>query len=110
MMPVFEPELSSQVYSIEDIRRLVEPIAIRYGVDAVYLFGSYARGEARADSDIDLHVDKGQSRSAMALAGLYCDLQDTLRKKLDVLTTSMMSQAFYNQIHPEEVLLYARTT
>ena len=99
---------NSRIYTVLEIQKLVAPIAARYGLDAMYLFGSYSRGEATSDSDIDLHIEKGQAQSAMALASLYCDLEDALQKELDVLTGSMMTQAFRNKIRPEEVLLYAR--
>jgi predicted nucleotidyltransferase len=48
------------VFAIEEIRNIVRDIAQRYGVKRVTLFGSYARGEANLDSDIDLRIDKGQ--------------------------------------------------
>ncbi|CAM3557755.1 nucleotidyltransferase domain-containing protein [Streptococcus pluranimalium] len=44
------------VYTIEDIKDIIKPIADKYELPAVYLFGSYARGEADEDSDIDLAV------------------------------------------------------
>ena len=44
-------------YSIDEISRRVAPVAKSYGLPAVYLFGSYARGEATPESDIDLLVD-----------------------------------------------------
>ena len=43
------------VYSIEEIRQRIEPVAKKYGVSMIWLFGSYARGEATEKSDIDLH-------------------------------------------------------
>ena len=42
------------IYSIQEIQQRIAPIAKQYGLKAVFLFGSYARGEAREDSDIDL--------------------------------------------------------
>lgn len=45
------------VYSIEEITERVRPIAEKYGLRSVYLFGSYARGDARENSDVDLLVD-----------------------------------------------------
>ena len=45
------------VYTVDEIRQIVHPIAERYGLQAVYLFGSYARGTASEDSDIDLLID-----------------------------------------------------
>lgn len=45
--------MSDKVYTLEEIRSIAIPIARRYGVAALYLFGSYARGEATPGSDLD---------------------------------------------------------
>lgn len=45
------------IYTAEEIRRRIIPVAVRYRWKAVYLFGSYARGEATDESDIDLLID-----------------------------------------------------
>ncbi|MDR1039337.1 MAG: nucleotidyltransferase domain-containing protein [Deltaproteobacteria bacterium] len=37
---------------------MVGPIARRHGVERVWLFGSFTRGDAKPDSDIDLRIDK----------------------------------------------------
>ena len=47
------------VYTIDQIRKIVAPIAASYGVGSLSLFGSYARGEATDGSDIDILVDSG---------------------------------------------------
>lgn len=47
------------VYSFEEIAERVRPIAEKYGLRSVYLFGSYARGDADEDSDVDLLIDDG---------------------------------------------------
>ena len=67
---------------------------------------SYARGEARANSDIDFRVEKGKLTDLLQLGGLYCDLEEKLGKPLDLLTTQMLSPDFLRSIQPEEVLLY----
>ena len=54
--------MQDQIYSVGDLRAIIAPIAARHGVDRVYLFGSYARGEATENSDVDLRVDKGSLR------------------------------------------------
>ncbi|MDR1050081.1 MAG: nucleotidyltransferase domain-containing protein, partial [Deltaproteobacteria bacterium] len=45
------------VYSISEIIKIVSPIAKTHGVEKVWVFGSYARGEATSESDIDFRVD-----------------------------------------------------
>lgn len=99
--------MSDKVYSLDEIKAIAQPIAQRYGVAALYLFGSYARGEATPQSDIDFRVDRGNLVDLLELGGLYSDLEDGFRKNLDVLTTQMLSPAFLNSIRAEEVLIYA---
>jgi len=96
-----------KVYTIEEIKSIVVPIAKAHSVGRIYLFGSYARGEATPSSDVDLRVDKGNLRGLFALGALYADLEDGLGKKLDLLTTGSLDQSFLRSIADEEVLLYA---
>jgi predicted nucleotidyltransferase len=70
------------------------------------LFGSYARGEATEDSDIDLHVWSGSIRGLFQLSGFMLDLQDALGKEVDVVTQGGIRKRFYECIKDEEVQLY----
>lgn len=69
---------------------------------AVYLFGSYARGEANENSDVDILVDTTgtQLKSLFALGALYNDLEEALGKKIDLITVSSLQQRV--QIRSEE--------
>lgn len=99
--------VSDKVYTLDEIKAIAHPIAQRYGISALYLFGSYARGEATPQSDIDFRVDRGNLIDLLELGGLFSDLEDSFQKKLDVLTTQMLSPSFLNSIRAEEVLIYA---
>ena len=46
------------VYTIEQLKERIAPVALKYGLPAVYLFGAYARSEASEESDVDILVDK----------------------------------------------------
>ena len=94
-----------RVYTIDEIRSIVIPIAAAHNVERIYLFGSYARGDATADSDIDLRVDKGKLKGLFALGALYADLEDGLGKQLDLLTTGSLDQKFLQIIEKEEILI-----
>ena len=82
------------IYSIYEIQQRIAPVAKQYGVKAVFLFGSYARGEAREDSDIDLLVDTSGTnlRTLLSLGALYCDLEAALQKPIDLITVSALEQ------------------
>ena len=78
------------IYSICEIQQRIAPVAKQYGVKAVFLFGSYARGETREDSDID--TSGTNLRSLLSLGALYCDLEAALQKPIDLITVSALEQ------------------
>lgn len=102
------------VYTIEEIAKRVRPIAERYNLGKVYLFGSYARGEATEDSDIDLLVDARNVRG-FKFGGLYGDLEEALQKGLDLVTMNglynknrndMLTVKFRNEVEKDRRLIY----
>ena len=84
--------MSNPVYTVEQIADIVAPIAAKYDVSKLYLFGSYARGDADEKSDIDLRVDGGPLGNLFALGGFYADLEEALKKSLDLVTTDTLRQ------------------
>ena len=97
-----------KIYAIDELRALISPIAAQY-VGRIFLFGSYARGQATENSDVDLRIDKGNVKGLFTLGALYSDLEERLGKKLDLLTTGSLDQQFLSHIAQEEVLLYDHT-
>lgn len=92
------------VYKIEEIADKVRPIAKNYGTGKIYLFGSYARGEANEDSDIDLLVD-ADNVHGLGFFALYGDLEEALEKKLDLVTVN----ALYNEHKNDRLVTKLRT-
>lgn len=98
--------------SITDIKNKIAPICKNYDVAQAYLFGSYARGEATENSDVDIRIDKGNSQKLRGLfdvSGFQLDLMDALGKKVDLITIlpeQELYSIFRNRIVKEEVLLY----
>ena len=95
------------IYTVDEIRKIVSPIAQKYGVAALYLFGSYARGEATVESDIDFLMDGGEIRSLYQLSAFRLDLEDALGKQIDLLTLGHNDQVFIHNIRKDEVKIYA---
>ena len=90
-----------------ELKAAVSRLARQYGAERVYLFGSFARGDATEASDIDLRIDKGSIRG-LQFARLLGDLEDALGRKIDLISTNGMDEDFRRAIAPEEVLLYER--
>ena len=82
------------------------PIAERYGVDKVYLFGSVARGDHKEDSDYDFYIEKGKIRSAFVLTGFRLDLRDAIGHNVDIVSTNRMDPEFMENIMREKVMIY----
>lgn len=91
---------------ISEIQRAVAPIAYFYGVKKLYLFGSYAKGNASEKSDIDLLVEKGQPMSLLKLSGMRQMVEEALNVPVDLVTTTGIEDDFRQQIAGAEILLY----
>lgn len=102
--------MNKSIYTLDEIKNIIAPIAARYGVDKVYLFGSYARGDADEGSDIDLCIDAVALKGLFALGGLYADLEDALGKELDLVTIKSLKynndNVFKDNLEKERVLIY----
>ena len=99
--------MTTNQYSINELAQIIAPIAKKYGIARVYLFGSCARGDSNEHSDVDLRIDKGQLRGMFALGGFYNEISEALQTDVDVLTTGSLEESFLNSIEKDEVLLYA---
>lgn len=71
-------------------REQILQVAARHGAANVRVFGSLARGDTHAASDVDLLVDMAPDRTLMDLGGLLVELQETLNSPVDVATERML--------------------
>ena len=89
-----------------DITNKISKVARQYGIQKAYIFGSYARGDAVHESDIDICIEKGKIRTLFEFSGFCQDLEEALGKKIDVLTTTGMSSDFRKKVEKEMILVY----
>ena len=92
-------DINNKVLTIKEIRTIIKPILNKYGIKNIYLFGSYARGEANNDSDVDIYCEKGNIRSLINQVSLIEELEDALSKHVDIIfTTTRVDDYFKNSI------------
>lgn len=80
-------------------------IAQRYGAKNVRVFGSRARGDARADSDFDLLVTVGERTSLLDIIAIKQDLEDLLRSTVHVVTEDAISPYIREEVLKQAVAL-----
>jgi|WetSurMetagenome_2_1015567.scaffolds.fasta_scaffold1222005_2 uncharacterized protein len=88
----FQQETIMACEEIDQIKNKILPVLKEAGVTRSSLFGSYARGEAVDDSDIDILVEVPGGTGLFAFAALQVKLEEVLQKKVDLVT--------YKSIHP----------
>ena len=93
-------------YSIDEIKKRTVPIAKAYGIGRMSLFGSYARGEAKDNSDVDLYIERGRLRSLLQYFAFVDELEKALQCHVDVVTTGIEDRQFLSAIMKEGVVLY----
>jgi uncharacterized protein len=94
-------------YSIEELRVMLEPVFIKNGVKRAVLFGSYCRGDATANSDVDILVDS--QLHGLAFFGLLEDLVNTLHKEVDLIDIRQIVEdsQIHSDIEKNGVVIYA---
>jgi len=80
-------------------------IAARHGAKNIRVFGSVARGDADAASDVDVLVDMEPGRSLLDMGGLLMDLQDVLGCSVDVVTERGLRPRIRDRVLKEAVPL-----
>ena len=99
-------DISSSIYTIKEIKSIIKPILNKYGINDIYLFGSYARGEAKDSSDIDIYCDKGNIRTFIDQGLLEDELEEALNKKVDIIfDSSYIDEYFKKQIMEDMIKL-----
>jgi hypothetical protein len=81
----------------------VRPVLERYGVKKAGVFGSFVRGEASPDSDLDLVVEMPPGSSLLELVGLQQDIADLLGIEVDAGTYQALHPQLRDRILAEEV-------
>ncbi len=94
--------------AINAIKEKVEPILRESGVIRASVFGSFARGEQTPESDVDLLVEFQKERipGLIGFVGLQRRLEETLGKKVDLLTYNSIYHLLRDRIMREQITFY----
>jgi len=90
---------------IERIKEKVIPILMPYGIKRLGLFGSFVRGEATHESDIDILIEIEKDISLLRFVGLKLEIESVLGKKIDLVEYAMIKPLLRERIMREQVVL-----
>ncbi|HAA30734.1 MAG TPA: DNA polymerase subunit beta [Cyanobacteria bacterium UBA8553] len=90
---------------LREKREDILQIAAKHGAYNVRVFGSVARGEAKADSDVDFLIDVGANHSSWFPVGLILDLEELLERKVDIATEDNLHWYIKERVLKEAVWL-----
>ena len=90
----------------EKLFKKIVSILARYRVKKIAIFGSYARGEAKPESDVDILVEFSDRKSLLDLVGIEQELSEALGVKADLLTEKSISPYLIDRIKSEMKVIY----
>lgn len=88
---------------IESIKEKIVGILKENGVRKAGIFGSYARGEAKKDSDVDILVEIDENLNLFEIIGMKLRLEELLKKKVDLVEYHMLKKRIRKNALREEV-------
>lgn len=99
-------EKMTKVSTISGVKKRSLPILKRHAVRRAAIFGSFARGEAKASSDVDILIEyKAKNKSLFDLVDLKSELEDILGRKVDIVTYNSIYWRIREQILAEQVVI-----
>ena len=106
ILNLINEDISSSVLKLSFIKKVLKEVFKKFQIEKIYLFGSYARGEANKDSDIDILCEKGNISTLLEKIALEDELEQKLGKKVDLIfLDSTMSDYFKIKIQEDLIAL-----
>jgi len=90
---------------LEEVKRRMLPILVRHDVIRAAIFGSFARGESKENSDLDILVELPKTKSLLNLVALKLELEDELKGDVDVLTYRGLHPRIREKVTKEQVAI-----
>ena len=89
------------------MKEKIKPIAKKYNLAYVWIFGSYAKKKQKKDSDIDIIVRTEDVLGGFKIVEVKFALEKALKKEVDIITTGSIKGSLLEGENLEEVLVYS---
>ena len=91
---------------LEKITEKIRPVAKKYNLTYVWIFGSYAKKKQKKDSDIDIIVRTEDVIGGFKIVEVKFALEEALKKQVDIITTGSIKGSLLEDENLEEILVY----
>lgn len=91
--------------TITKLKNKIIPVLEQHDVIHAAVFGSFARGEEREDSDLDLLVELGEDKTLLDLVALKLELEEVLGREIDVVTNNALQSGIKEMVLEEQVAI-----
>lgn len=106
ILSLIKDDVRPSILRLSTIKSVLKEVLGKHQIRKIYLFGSYARGEATSESDVDILCDKGDISTLIEQGKLEEELEERLGKRVDlVFATSCMDDHFKEQIEKDLIEL-----
>ncbi|MBO5574840.1 MAG: nucleotidyltransferase domain-containing protein [Ruminococcus sp.] len=107
--------MTNKIYTFDEIKAMLADVAPEYDVERIYLFGSYARGEATEESDLDLYVEKFEFKPFHSIFNFMGRMEELFNKNIDVVSSGAerfakdsFDRSLFENIRKERLICYER--
>lgn len=106
IVSLIENNINPSVLTLKQIKTRILPIMAKHNIREVFLFGSYARGEATNKSDVDIYCESGDIRTLIDQGFFEDELEEALGKEVDIVFIgSQMDDYFKQQLEGDLIKL-----
>ncbi len=92
---------------LEKMKEKIKPVAKKYNLAYVWIFGSYAKKKQKKDSDVDIIVRTEDVLGGFKIVEVKFALEEALEKQVDIITTGSIKGSLLENENLEEVLVYS---
>ena len=106
IVSLIENNINPSVLTIKQIKTRILPVMAKHNIHEIFLFGSYARGEANNNSDVDIYCESGDIKTLIDQGFFEDELEKALGKEVDIVFIgSQMDDYFKQQLEGDLIKL-----
>ncbi len=106
LISLIKKDLNPGTLKLSFIKETLKKVLSKYDINEIYLFGSYARGDEKESSDVDIFCERGNVKGFFEQAKMMNELEEALGKKVNVIfTTAKLDDCFEKELKKDLIKL-----